>query len=421
MGLSRKDTRPNRLPGFSSLAEGGAPGAASRRQFLAGAAALAAAPVFAQRRPQRVVIVMCDGFGVEYFRQSSMPVLAKWRQSGIFKIVEDTMPSVTNTNNASICCGVWPEEHGITGNSYLDERTGREEYMETGDLLLAPTLFQRAGKRGVKSALLSSKKKTTTLLPAGAEVVLAAETPSEDWARRLGRAPNIYSREINYWLLTAAIDLLKKRHDLGVLYVHTTDYPMHTWPPEAAESKEHLARLDQLLGEAAAAAPDAAFLLTADHGMNHKTHCWDLEKACARRGAPIRIAISVEQDKYLKHHRGFGGVAWVYCKSSGEIDRVAKTILSLDGVETVLTRTEAVRRYRLMASRIGDLIVLGDRDTVFGELDAESEALAPEYRSHGSLHETQVPLFVHNADAKLNATDFQRNQDLARWLFPIKG
>jgi phosphonoacetate hydrolase len=51
------------------------------------------------------------------------------------------MPSVTNTNNASICCGVWPHRHGITGNSYFDEPTGREEYMETADLLLAPHCF----------------------------------------------------------------------------------------------------------------------------------------------------------------------------------------------------------------------------------------------------------------------------------------
>ena len=37
----------------------------------------------------------------------------------------------------------------------------------------------------------------------------------------------------------------------------------------------------------------------------------DLEKACARRGTPIRIAISVERDRYPKHHRGHGGVALV--------------------------------------------------------------------------------------------------------------
>jgi phosphonoacetate hydrolase len=154
---------------------------------------------------------------------------------------------------------------------------------------------------------------------------------------------------------------------------------------------EHLARLDELFGEAAAAATDAAFLLTADHGMNHKTRCWDLEKACARRGHPIRIAISVDRDRYLKHHRGYGGVAWVYCDNAGTIDAVAKILTSLEGVETVLTRSEAVKRYHLMPSRIGDLIVLGDRDTVFGELDSEYESLPADYRAHGSLHEMDVP------------------------------
>src|SRR5947209_5295696 len=192
-----------------------------RREFLASGLALLGAPALAQRKPQRIVVIMMDGFGMEYLEHSAMPVLARWRESGLFRRVQDVMPSVTNTNNASICCGVWPDKHGITGNSYLDERTGREEYMETANLLLAPTLFQRALKRGVKSALLSSKKKTTTLLSAGADTILAAEAPTEPWVKRLGKAPDIYSREINYWLLTAAIELLKTRPDLGCLYVHT--------------------------------------------------------------------------------------------------------------------------------------------------------------------------------------------------------
>src|SRR5215813_47932 len=311
----------------------------SRREFLASSAGLLSGPAFAPRPPQRAVVIMFDGFGLEYMEKSDMPTLAAWRRQGLFRRARSTMPSVTNTNNASICCGVWPDQHGITGNSYFDERSGREDYMETADLLLAPTLFQRARKHGVKSALLSSKKKTTTLLPAGADLVLTAEEPAGDWVRRLGPPAEIYSREINYWLMTAAIDLLKNRRDLGCLYVHTTDYPMHTWPPEAVESKEHLARLDQLFAEAAAAAPDAAFMLTADHGMNHKSHCWDLEKACAARGAPIRIAISVDRDKYLKHHRGYGGVSWIYANRPTDIDRIAKIVSGLQGVETVLTRT----------------------------------------------------------------------------------
>jgi phosphonoacetate hydrolase len=95
--------------------------------MLASSAGLVCAPAFAKREPQRVVVVMCDGFGLEYLEQSPMPELARWRKAGLFRRVQDTMPSVTNTNNASICCGVWPDQHGITGNSYFNEQTGREE------------------------------------------------------------------------------------------------------------------------------------------------------------------------------------------------------------------------------------------------------------------------------------------------------
>jgi phosphonoacetate hydrolase len=190
------------------------------------------------------------------------------------------------------------------------------------------------------------------------------------------------------------------------------------WPPESELSRRHLAGLDALLGELSAAAPDAAILLTADLGMHHKGRCWDLEKACAARGVALRAAISAEQDKYLKHHRGFGGTAWVYLKSTRDSDRAAGVIEKLAGVQAVLTRTEAARRYRLMPSRIGELVVIGDHDTVFGGLDAEVEALPAEYRSHGGLDEAKVPLVVHNAAQAPGAAFFTSNVDLTRWIFP---
>jgi phosphonoacetate hydrolase len=378
---------------------------------------LLAAPAVLQRRQQRVIIVMCDGLGPEYIAASEMPVLASWRRRGIAKLVGGVMPSITNANNTSICCGAWPDEHGITANFYLDEATGREEYMERADLVLRPTLFERARAAGVSSALLSSKKKTITLLPRGASIVLSAEIPTPEWVERLGRAPDIYSAEINHWLLKAAAWILRRDPKIGVLYIHTTDYPMHMWPPEADQSRRHLAGLDALLGDLASAAPDAAILLTADHGMHHKSLCWDLEKACAARGVQLRAAISAEQDQYLKHHRGFGGTSWVYLKSSRDADRAAAAIAKLRGVHEVYGRSEAARRFRLMPARIGELVVIGDRDTVFGNLDTESESLPPEYRSHGGLSEAHVPLVIHNAEGAPAAAYFRSNVDLARWLF----
>jgi phosphonoacetate hydrolase len=367
---------------------------------------------------QRTVVIMFDGFGIDYLEGSNMPVLKQWKRDGLYKQVSGVMPSITNVNNASICCGVYPEVHGITGNTYFDEKTGIEDYMESADLLIAPTVMERAGRQGVKSALLSSKAKTVTFLLRGCEIVLTAEQPTPDWVKKLGDAPPIYSAEINYWLMRAAIDILKNRPDIGVLYVHTTDYPMHMWAPEAKESQEHLTRMDDLIGQAMKAAPDAQFLLTADHGMNPKTICWDLEKVCARQGVPLRKAFSAGRDRYVKHNRGCSGAAYVYVKTPHDISRVHEILSQTKGCERILSREEAAREYKLMASRIGDLIVWGDRDTVFGEMDMEQETFSSGLRSHGSLHELNIPLFVYNAKNAPPRDYFQHNVDLARWVYP---
>ena len=388
------------------------------------AAALACAggltPLRALAKPrtqQRVVVVMFDGFGLDYLALSDAPTLRGWQKQGLYKEVQGIMPSVTNANNTSICCGTFPLHHGITGNSYFDKKTGQEEYMEDGDLVLAPTLFERAAKFGVHSALLSSKKKTITLLGRGTSLLLSPEDASAEWVNRLGPPPPVYSREINYWLFRAAIYILKERPEIRCLYVHTTDYPMHTWAPDTPESKEHIHKVDALLGEASAAAPDAAFLVTADHGLNFKSRAYDLDKTLAASGNPIRISISAERDKYLKHHLGLGGASWVYLKRPEDREKVKTALLKLPGVELVLTREEAVARFHLYGPRIGDLCVFGDKDTVFGEMDHASGTLPKGYRSHASMHELDIPLFVYNAQGAPSEAYFKHNVDLARWLY----
>lgn len=366
---------------------------------------------------QRIVIGMYDGFGMDYMGASPLPAFRYMAREGFFKQVRAVFPTVTNANNASICCGAWPKIHGITGNSYFNEQTGIAEYMENGDFICVPTVIERAAERGVKSALLTCKVKTIHLLGRGAEIAVAAEAPPAECAERYGRPANIYSREINYWLWQVAVDILKHRRDIGLLYVHTTDYPMHTWAPDAAESKEHMETLDRLLEEARAAAPDAAFLLTADHGTNYKSRCWDLFKACRDQGTEVRFALSAEKDRYVKHHRTFGGAAWVWLKSSKDESKVAQTLMGLEGVEAVLPRREAAARFGLMPERIGELAVFGDKDTVFGELPTTMEELEPGYRSHGSLHESDIPLIIYNASAELPPPEaFTANLDLTRHI-----
>jgi phosphonoacetate hydrolase len=346
----------------------------------------------------------------------------KWLAEGGFcKEVRAIFPSVTNVNNVSICCGAWPRQHGIIGNSYFDPDANGAVYMNSADLIRCPTLFQRAAAAGLKSALLTSKRKTIELLSRETDVAIAAERPTDEWTRILGQPADIYSREINYWLWEAAVHLLKERPDINVIYVHTTDYPMHTWAPEALESQEHLQRIDQLLGQAQATAPDAAFFVTADHSMNFKTGAWDLSRVMTERGTLLKFALSPERDYYIKHHRNLAGCSYMWWNQPSDEPRICQVLESLEGVDEILSRDEAIDRFQLPPERVGDLVVLADRTTMFGDLEQPYEELPATYRNHGSLYEMRVPLMISNFKGELPPpAEFESNKDLTRFLFPLR-
>jgi phosphonoacetate hydrolase len=188
--------------------------------------------------------------------------------------------------------------------------------------------------------------------------------------------------------------------------------------PENDSVKDFLSVMDHCIATLHETAPDAAILITADHGMNHKSQAWDLEKACAEKNTPVKIVISPEKDRYMKHHKGLGGSAYVYLLKSNDSAGVRKTLSGLNGVDAVLTKSEAAKKYHLMQGRIGDFMVLGDINTVFGQLNGNAyEQLPDTYRSHGSTYEAQVPLFVYNAKNAPAAAYFNWNYQLAAWLF----
>ena len=197
---------------------------------------------------------------------------------------------------------------------------------------------------------------------------------------------------------------------------------MHTWPASAAESKkEHLARLDVMLGRPSTLRQTRG-LITADHGFQDakSRNAQDLAKACKNRGLELRFALSAERDKYVKHHRSFGGTGYIWLRSPKDALAAVKILKSLTGVEAVLPREEAARKFHLMPERIGELVVLGDRETVFGETDSqfEVELLPATFRTHGSLHEATVPLVIFNASGTLPPTDSIRvNFDTTRTLY----
>ena len=371
------------------------------------------------------VVICVDGLDPEYLDACETPNLTRLGGMGFLKTGQCMMPSVTNVNNVSLVTAAYPDTHGISSNYRLVRETGEEIYMESGEYVLAETMFQRLERRGGKSALVTSKDKLRTLLADGATIAVSSEQAPEWVVREVGAPPPIYSLEVNGWVVEAASFIMSRCEDLDVVYISTTDYAMHTYAPEEPESQRHLSILDEAVGELVESYPDVTLLLTADHGMSRKRRMVDLESALERYGMRA-VAVPIIKDRYTVHHSNLGGCSYVYVdyvdpgsgdrrgpKTGDALVEALKVLGETPGVEEALSQEEAVDRFRLHRERIGDIVVTGEPDVVFG--DPSETEMPPRLRSHASTHERQVPLLGYNGD--FEGFSFQENRDLGRFVF----
>lgn len=360
---------------------------------------------------KRKVLILCiDAGSHDYLAASDLPNLQALAVSGFYRHANAVIPSVTNVNNVSIATGTFPETHGITTNYHVDRATGKGEFIEDDRFLLTPTLFEtaKASKFADKTALFVTKEKLLRMLASGTDIAVAAEAPPDEYIQMAGPVEPIYSAEINWWLLRAVRETLR-RDDPELVYCSTTDWVQHKYAPDAEHSQQHLAMLDAIIGDIVNADPEREIYITADHGMLAKTVALDPGRVLTERGIPAS-SIPIIKDRYVAHHGNLGGAAYVFLKNRAEISEAIPYLLNTSGVEEVYAAEDAAQIFRLHHERIGDIFVLADEKTVFGELETSVEPT--DVRSHGSRHESYVPIIGYNSP--WTAADFEYNLDVGR-------
>ena len=360
---------------------------------------------------RRKILILCiDAGSHEYLAASDLPTIRQLAKSGFYVHANAVIPSVTNVNNVSIATGSFPETHGITTNYHVDRETGKGEFIEDNRFLLAPTLFEvaKACKFADKTALLVTKQKLLRMLEAGTDIAVAAESPPVEYIDAVGRVEPIYSAEINWWLLRAVHAVLRTENP-ELVYCSTTDWVQHKYAPDEDISQQHLEELDRIIGNIVDDDPEREIYITADHGMLAKTTAIDPGRVLTEHGI-LASSIPIIKDRYVAHHGNLGGAAYVFLKDSTDMTRAIQTLLSTSGIEEVYSAEDAACRFRLHPERIGDIFVLADATTVFGELETAIEPTA--VRSHGSRHESYVPIIGYNSP--WSATDFKYNVDVGR-------
>lgn len=361
------------------------------------------------------IVVLIDGLDSQYLDACVAPNLAAMGQRGFRVNGRGMTPSVTNVNNVSLVTGSYPEQHGITSNYLLDRQRGEEFYMESSEFLRAETMFQRAASLGLRTLLVTAKDKLRRLLSDGATVSISSEEPPGWVVSGVGEPPPIYSLEVNRWVLEAGRYAMS-REPFDLVYLTTTDYAMHTYGPEHPESARHITLLDEGLGAVLGQAPGARMLVTADHGMSDKSRMLHLPAELARYGIGAR-AVPVIKDRYVVHHSNLGGSIYVHLDDLSDVNAALDVLRNLEGVDEAAPGEEAARRFRLMPERMGDIMVLADPATVFGD---PAEVTMPEgLRSHGSAHESTVPIVGcgPGLDGGEMADRFRENLDVGRYVF----
>ena len=362
--------------------------------------------------PESTVVICIDGLDPEYLEACETPNLRALARKGFLKTGRSMMPSVTNVNNVSLITASYPETHGISSNYRFVRETGEEIYMESSEYILAETMFQRAAKIDKTSLVVTSKDKLRTLLTDGATIAVSSERPLDWVVDGVGDSPPIYSLEVNGWMIRAGDFIMSQRGPFDLVYLTTTDYAMHTFAPDEPESQQHLTILDDAIGDLVAHHPDVTLLLTADHGMSSKREMVDLKAALSKYRIGAR-AVPIIKDRYTVHHANLGGFMFVYLDDVSQTAEAARVLQDTAGVDYVLTREEAVTKFRLHYERIGDLVVNGAKDVVFG--DPGEVDLPPRLRSHASTHEQAIPLLGYNGD--FDGFTFEENRDLGRYVF----
>ncbi|MBU3747437.1 MAG: phosphonoacetate hydrolase [Burkholderiaceae bacterium] len=385
-------------------------------------------------KPRQATVVVCiDGCEPDYVAQAVAAGYTPWLKAtldaGTSLVADGVVPSFTNPNNLSIVTGVPPRVHGICGNYLYDPESQREVMMNDPKWLRAPTLFAAMSEAGVKVAIVTAKDKLRQLLGHGmvggicfsaekADQVSLAVHGIENVLNLVNRPlPSVYSADLSEFVFACGVALMRNKQ-AEILYLSTTDYIQHKYPPGSEQANQFYQMIDRYLAELDAMG--CVIAITADHGMNAKVGMngmpdviylqdwFDQQIGLGR----ARVILPIT-DPYVVHHGALGSFATVYLPEEVAKKDIIFELAGMRGMACVLSREEAALSFELPEDRIGDLVCVSSRFTVIGTSASRHDlsGLDAPLRSHGGMSEQGVPLILNRPIPGLDMNRRWRNFD----------
>src|SRR5262249_16166814 len=280
------------------------------------------APAVAQSKRPRVVIVLIDGLDASRVGPELMPTL--WAlahghggSATFYPNGRAVMPTVTNTNHASILTGTYRAAHGIVGNEIPNRDGGEPIATERGDFLEVETLFTviEHDRPGIVTAAFFGKARLAGFFaaepgrqrrpdflwgdPETESEPIDPERGFRSDARRLDAAPESLAAEAPAFLLVAPPDVDRTAHVFGPSSVQARRAEL--------EADRQFGRLVQQLMRRGLW-DETVLMVTADHGMQSIEPTVDVPYPVFSFGRELRRS-GLAATVVLQAHGGIESVA----------------------------------------------------------------------------------------------------------------
>lgn len=353
------------LPGVAHVL--GVPGQAAQGSWLAGTVAGAA---------RHVIVLLVDGLGARQLEAHAelAPALAAMAELGPLAA---PFPSSTAISLTSLGTGLPPGMHGIVGTSFLLEDDTVLAPLSWGEdpnpiaTQPEPTLLERAEAAGVlvvSAAPLAHRSSGLTRAALRGGQYPGAETAGQ----RVAVAGATIARARG-----------EGRPSLTYVYWPALDKAGHVHGVDSGAYRAELVRVDALVGQLASlTGPDAALLVTADHGLVDvpDERRFDLESRAVLR-VGVRTILGEPRARHIYTEPGRAEqVAATWAAELGDRARV----LLREQVGALLGPVDDWH-----AERIGDVVAIAEADWAL--VSARIDRLVSGLRGqHGALTEAEV-------------------------------
>ncbi|KAK6336647.1 hypothetical protein TWF718_009443 [Orbilia javanica] len=213
------------------------------------------------------ILISLDGFRADFLKRGISPTLQKFINEGVSPpYMYPSFPSVTFPNHWSIVTGLYPESHGIVGNSFWDPELEKEFFYTDPDRSLqshwwgGEPLWSTAERQGVKAAV--HMWPGSEMKPAPYEIsYLDHFNKSEPLTVKVDRIME---------LLDKPIDM---RPQFIASYFHHVDTAGHKYGPNSTEVNNSIKLIDGMLAHLFSDIAErnltnvVNIVIVSDHGM----------------------------------------------------------------------------------------------------------------------------------------------------------